>query len=835
MTGYLARMWSFGFWPVRSRIPSGHSTVATSKPWSYRARFSFWPLIALLLSGLIASCGQGGGDTGNSPPVADAGTVKDVLPGAVVTLDGTASTDANGDTLVYLWVLTSRPTGSAATLTGADTARPSFTADLEGTYEATLTVNDGKVDSAPAVITVKAALPNAVPVANAGLVQHVPTGVQVILDGSASSDADGDTLSYNWTLASTPTGSAAALIRADTARPTFTADVAGTYVAKLTVSDGKTSSVPVETTVTATTPSAADFTYTPNGGNAPTTIRFTPTPAANLVVERYEWDFDGNGTIDVTDTVGRNQSRTFSTPGTYAASLKTTDSSGNTETQVRNIVIGNAPPVVTVSAIPTNGSAPLSVDFRATATDGNGVASFEWDFNGDGTYDRTINGTSGNTTFVYTTIGTFQPRLRVTDTLGAATEISPPNMEVRSASPNSAQAALSLSRSNGTAPLAVTLSAEAANLMGRTIQTYQWDPEGDGTFNAATTASNYAFSYASGGIYYPRVRMTLSDGSQVEDVKVLTVTSSVSLTLDTDTLDIQLAQTIAVNTVLSAATKVSLVIESRSGTLIRTLLPLTSRSAGTYSESWDGKNDAGKYVPEDIYKVVLLHELNGAMQRLDLSTTTGGQEYNPPRTDIPATFEPYNGRPLTIDFTLTKASEVTAFMGSFDVNTRYVTFYTRRPLGRGTHRITWSGDNADGQIIKPGPGDSFLFGIFGYTLPNNGVFVRNGVQLSAMNSSPPIFDPTAPTSSAAPSLCSVQFSISLPATMELVVRDAITGALINRLEYPNLPAGANTVRWNGKASDGRYVAPGTYRLGLTAVQANGFRSLSSFVLQRVFY
>ncbi len=828
-------MLNIGIGHVRLLLKWKRSTVIPSESKSGRPRLSLWPLIALLLSGVVASCGKGGGDEGNSAPVAMAEAAKDVASGAVVTLDGSTSTDANGDTLSYIWTLTTRPAGSAATLTGADTARPSFTADVDGAYEITLIVNDGKVNSTATVVTVTASVPNGVPLANAGLVQNVPTGVQVILDGSASSDADGEALSFTWTLTSTPTGSTAALIRADTARPTFTADVAGTYVAKLTVSDGKASSTPSETTVTASTPSAADFTFTPSGATAPVTIRFTPTPAANMVVERYEWDFDGNGTIDVTDTVGRNQSRTFSTPGTFAVSLKTTDSSGRTETQVRNIVIGNAPPVVTVSAIPTNGSAPLSVDFRATATDSNGVASFEWDFNGDGTYDRTINGTSGNTTFVYTTIGNFQPRLRVTDTLGAATEISPPNMEVRSAPPNSAQAALSLSRSNGTAPLAVTLSAEAANLMGRTIQTYQWDPEGDGTFNATTTASNYAFSYASGGIYYPRVRMTLSDGSQVEDVKVLTVTSSVSLTLDTDTLDIQLAQTIAVNTVLSAATKVSLVIESRSGTHIRTLLPLTSRSAGTYSESWDGKSDGGKYVPEDIYKVVLLHELNGAMQRLDLSTTTGGQEYSPPRTDIPSTFEPYNGRPLTIDFTLARASEVTAFMGSFNVDTRYVTFYTRRPLGRGTHRITWSGDNADGQIIKSGPGDSFLFGIFGYTLPNNGVFVRNGVQLSAMNSSPPIFDPTGLTSAAGPSLCNVQFSISLPANMELVVRDAITGALINRLEYPNLPAGANTVRWDGKASDGRYVAPGTYRLGLTAVQANGFRSLSSFVLQRVYY
>ena len=59
--------------------------------------------------------------------------------------------------------------------------------------------------------------------------------------------------------------------------------------------------------------------------------------------------------------------------------------------------------------------------------------------------------------------------------------------------------------------------------------------------------------------------------------------------------------------------------------------------------------------------------------------------------------------------------------------------------------------------------------------------------------------------------------------------------MVVRLQYPNLPAGVNSVLWDGKVSDGRYAAPGTYRLGLTAIQANGFRSLSSYVLQRVFY
>lgn len=68
------------------------------------------------------------------------------------------------------------------------------------------------------------------------------TGGAVQLDGSASSDADGDTLIYSWTLFSAPAGSIASLNNASSAKASFTADVAGTYVASLIVNDGKISS-----------------------------------------------------------------------------------------------------------------------------------------------------------------------------------------------------------------------------------------------------------------------------------------------------------------------------------------------------------------------------------------------------------------------------------------------------------------------------------------------------------------------------------------------------------------------------------------------------------------
>ena len=154
----------------------------------------------------------------NAAPVANAGANQNVVTGSAVTLDGSTSSDANGDPLTYAWTLTSKPAGSTAALVGATSARPTFTADTAGTYVASLVVNDGKVGSTSASITVTATTANAAPVANAGANQNVVTGSAVTLDGSTSSDANGDPLTYAWTLTSKPAGSTAALVGATSAR-----------------------------------------------------------------------------------------------------------------------------------------------------------------------------------------------------------------------------------------------------------------------------------------------------------------------------------------------------------------------------------------------------------------------------------------------------------------------------------------------------------------------------------------------------------------------------------------------------------------------------------------
>ncbi len=287
----------------------------------------------------------------NVAPVANAGPDQGGKAlGSLVTLDGSASSDANGDPLTYLWSLTAKPAGSAAVLANPTSVTPTFTVDLAGAYVVQLIVNDGTVNSAPNTVSITTV--NVAPVANAGPDQGGKAlGSLVTLNGSASSDADGDPLTYSWSLTAKPAGSAAVLANPTSVTPTFTVDLAGTYTAQLIVNDGTVSSAP--NTVNISTVNAAPVANAgpDQGGKALgslVTLDGSASSDANGDPLTYSWSLTsrpaGSAAV-LANPTSVSPTFTVDLAGTYTAQLIVNDGTLSSAPNTVNISTVNVTPV----------------------------------------------------------------------------------------------------------------------------------------------------------------------------------------------------------------------------------------------------------------------------------------------------------------------------------------------------------------------------------------------------------------------------------------------------------------------------------------------------------
>ncbi|GAB6907107.1 hypothetical protein JCM12296A_29430 [Desulfosarcina cetonica] len=335
-------------------------------------------------------------------PVANAGADQSVAEGALVTLDGSGSSDPeDGDNLTYAWARKDSEPVSVS-LSDPTAVKPTFTAPQVGADGVTLrfglTVTDSAGNTSDEdTVRVTVNNINQAPTADAGADQSVAEGALVALDGSGSTDPEqaGDSLSYAW---HQEAGTAVALSDASAITPTFAApavDADETLVLRLTVTDSggltddDTVSVSIRFVNQAPVAVATPESQNANVGDTVTLSgagSYDPDAGDSIVA--YSWEQIGGSPAVILNPSASSAQVSFSAPLTNATlvfALTVTDTHGgnHTATAQVNVIMGtNQPPVPDAGDDQTVFERTIVTLDASGTTDPDGVediVSYEWE------------------------------------------------------------------------------------------------------------------------------------------------------------------------------------------------------------------------------------------------------------------------------------------------------------------------------------------------------------------------------------------------------------------------------------------------------------------------
>lgn len=357
---------------------------------------------------------------------------------------------------------------------------------------------------------------------DAGPNQTISEGAPVQFAGSANADS---ALTYSWAFGDGTTTSG-------TLTPSHTYQDNGTYIATLSVTDatGNTAQDSVTITVTNAAPTATFSNSGPIIPGGPATVAFTnvlDAGSADMSAGfRYCYDFNNDGTFDVTDSTNSSAnvpSSLLAALGTRVVRGRIKDKDGGSTDFTTTILI-NPPSSLTAqftNSGPVQEGSAGSVSF-ANVAGGNGSYLYSFDFDNNGSFE-VVGSSSASATVPATFLGdgptTTTVRGRVEDSAGAFADFT-----TTIAIYNVAPAATLINRSATTGSTLI-LSAVVNDSSAVDVAagfTYLWN-FGDG---AATSAlANPAHTYNAPGTYTVSVKVKDKDGTEAIASAMVTVTA----------------------------------------------------------------------------------------------------------------------------------------------------------------------------------------------------------------------------------------------------------------------------------------------------------------------
>ncbi|MGH9360413.1 MAG: FlgD immunoglobulin-like domain containing protein, partial [Thermoanaerobaculia bacterium] len=546
---------------------------------------------------------------------------------------------------------------------------------------------------------------------------------------------------------------------------------------------------------------------------------------------------------------GRDDNGVLQADGTYTYAVESTAATGERVIAHGRVVIDSNRTLTLsgVAAAPTffspNGDA-VQESTTLTATANYDTASWAVAVrNSGGSVVRTLFGSGAAISYAWdgrTGSGSVQPdgvyALEVEATAGTATTSASASATLDATYPTLAITSptsggtLSNVRQGGTADASITGTAADANL---TSWTLEW---GSGSNPATwTVLRTSTTSVTSGelfvwptlartnGAYSLRLRATDMAGNAGAVAQPLTIGnfSASHVVLE---FNGAAGATVSYTSVVPFAVTEALRIKKEAGQVVRTVVN-GSRAAGTYSDVWNGRNDAGTLLPDGAYFYVAEVTEGQNTMVWDL-TTQYRNDYIKADDDLNlGAFDPFNNQPLTFTYSFPQPGRISvgfaptvAVDGTCDPP-QFCLFHQQYQES-GPHTVSWAGVDPDGVFRSEVRGIGVI--------NNRELFSKNAVVLYGTKASvtsvrvtPPVFGPAVGTQTVTFQLGTYQ---NQPAAVTVSFLNQESRSVLRTLTLASQAPGAVSVVWDGRADNGMLVAPGAYTVTVTASDALGNRA-----------
>ncbi|MDY0129072.1 MAG: PKD domain-containing protein, partial [Methanosarcina vacuolata] len=306
--------------------------------------------------------------------------------------------------------------------------------------------------------------------------------------------------------------------------PTHKYSKAGVYTVSLLVKNAAGRSTVTKTGyIKVISKPVAAFSGSPTSGKAPLNIKFTDKSTG--IPASWYWTF-GDGSKSYI----QNPTHKYSKAGVYTVSLTAKNAAGRSTVTKKGYIkvtgtsqtstaalFASSTPTAALSASPTSGKTPLTVDFTDDST--GSPTSWKWDF-GDGT-----DSTEQSPTHTYSATGTYTVKLTATNEAGSNTVTKPNYITVTATSQTLTETSQTpvadfwASSLSGKAPLNVTFTDTSTG----SPTSWKWD-FGDGI---SSTEQSPTHTYSTAGTYTVKLTATNEAGSNtVTKPNYITVTAT---------------------------------------------------------------------------------------------------------------------------------------------------------------------------------------------------------------------------------------------------------------------------------------------------------------------